>query len=111
MANCPPTANFSPFTAIIDRMLRLDPSARRLLVLLFLCAVIGAQAASFAGVHSHEDSTQHCCALCHADPLPFLEPGMVAAMSPHVAVIWIARPAESEAPHDIRLDAGSSRAP
>lgn len=92
-------------------MLRLDPIARRLLVLLFLCAVIGAQAASFTDVHSHQNSNHHCCALCHAGPLPFLEPGMAAAVSPDIAVIWIAGPAESEAPHDVLLDSGSSRAP
>ena len=84
---------------------------RRLLVLLFLCAVISAQAASFAGIHSHEHSAQHCCALCHAGPLPFLDPGIVAAISPHVAVIWIAYPPESESLGDVPLDGGSSRAP
>jgi hypothetical protein len=92
-------------------MLRLGSRSMRLLVLLFLCALLGAQAASFTGVHSHEHSAQHCCALCHAGPLPFLEPGMVASISPQVAVIWIAGPAELEIPHDALLDAGSSRAP
>ena len=92
-------------------MLRLGFSTMRLLVLLFLCALVGAQAASLAGVHSHEHSPQHCCALCHAGPLPFLEPGIVAAISPHVAVIWISGPAEFAIPHDVLLDGGSSRAP
>jgi hypothetical protein len=84
---------------------------RRLLVLLFLCAVITAQAASLVGVHSHQHSAQHCCALCHAGPLPFLEPTATAALSPYLAAIWIAGPPESEAPRDVLLDSGSSRAP
>jgi len=84
---------------------------RRLLVLLFLCALIGAQAASFAGTHSHQHSAQHCCALCHAGPLPFLEPAATAAPSPYLDAIWIAGPPESEAPHSVLLDSGSSRAP
>ena|SRR5712692_6430118 len=81
--------------------------ALRLLVLLFLGALICAQAASFAIHHSE----QHCCALCHAGPLPFIQPGTVSALSPYLAAIWIARPLASEAPHDVLLDAGSSRAP
>jgi hypothetical protein len=84
---------------------------RRLLVLLFLCAVISAQAASFSGVHSHQNSTQHCCALCHAGPLPFLEAGMAVAPVPYLATSWVAGPPESEAPRDVLLDSGSSRAP
>jgi hypothetical protein len=83
-----------------------------LFLLLFLCAVVLAQTESLANQHLHQHSgNQHCCALCHAGPLPFLQTAGSAAISPQLTVVWIAGIFETDAPHDIFLSDGSSRAP
>jgi len=93
-------------------MLRLCRSARGLLLLLFLCAVVTAQTESLAHEHPHQHSgTQHCCGLCHSGPLPFLQSTPSAFVSPHLTVVWIAGFFESKVPHQILLSDGSSRAP
>lgn len=89
----------------------LGPTVRRGFILLFLCALIGAQAGSLATEHLHLFCDQHCCVLCHAGPLPFLKTEAAASLSPNLAVTWIAHAVESEDPADILLAAGSSRAP
>ncbi|HXK06877.1 MAG TPA: hypothetical protein VMS37_31070 [Verrucomicrobiae bacterium] len=78
-------------------------------VVLFLCAVVCAQAASLAFEHPH--SSHHCCQLCHLGPLPFLEPAPVAQFAPAVALAWISRASDSGTPHDAMFAAASSRAP
>ena len=81
------------------------------LVVLLMCAVICAQAAALDSGHSHQRVSQHCCGLCHVGPLPFLQPVNWAAVAPSVAVAWLCRSVESDTPHEVRLAAGSSRAP
>jgi uncharacterized membrane protein len=83
---------------------------RALFVLLFLCAVICAQTASFASEHSHNRS-EHCCGLCHIGPLPLLEPVTSAGFTPILAVAWLSCSGDFDAPHEAVLRAGSSRAP
>src|SRR5438045_1617698 len=85
-------------------------SIRLSLVLLLLCAVVCAQA-SFAFGHSHQRSSQHCCGLCHAGPLPFLQPVNSAASAPAIAMAWLCRAVDCDTPHEVRLAASSSRAP
>ena len=92
-------------------MLRLSRSARGLLLLLFLCAVVTAQVGSLANETHQHSSTQHCCGLCHIGPLPFLQPAISASVSPQLTVLWIAGFLESESPHEVLLSDGSSRAP
>lgn len=79
-------------------------------MLLFLCALIGAQTASFASEHSHNRS-EHCCALCHVGPLPLLQPVASAGVVPAVPVAWLTLSREFDKLHDAQLTAGSSRAP
>jgi hypothetical protein len=83
---------------------------RALFVLLFLCALICAQTASFASDHSHNRS-EHCCGLCHVGPLPLLQPVTAASGAPIMAVAWLALSRDFETPHEALLAAGSSRAP
>jgi hypothetical protein len=83
--------------------------ARIFLVTLFLCAVVGAQAASLAIEHPH--ASGHCCQLCHLGPLPFLQAAPVASIAPAMAVAWFAVLPNGEIAHEILLDAASSRAP
>ena len=82
-----------------------------ILLLLFLCALVSVQTASFASEHSHADSSEHCCILCHAGPLPFVQTVASAVVPPHVIVAWCSGSIESDTPHEVLLAAGSSRAP
>jgi len=92
-------------------MLTRGRIARILLVLLFLCAVLVAQAESFAPEHSHQHSSQHCCGLCHVGPLPILQPALSAGFAPIVAVAWLSPSFGFSKPREALLAAGSSRAP
>jgi hypothetical protein len=83
---------------------------RGLFVLLFLCALICAQTASFASEHSHNRS-EHCCGLCHIGPLPLLEPVTSAGFTPILAVAWLSRSGDFDSPHEAPPATGSSRAP
>jgi len=84
---------------------------RTLLVLLFLCAVITAQAASFASEHAHQHSSQHCCGLCHIGPLPLLQAAATTGFAPIVVVAWLSHSCDFNTPHEVLLASGSSRAP
>src|SRR3954452_9557659 len=85
--------------------------SRALLALLFLVALVCAQTASLAGEYGHSHSGDHCCALCHAGPLPFLQDSRVAAPVPFTVALWIGVPADAEFPREVLLTAGSTRAP
>uniref|UniRef100_Q02AU3 DUF2607 family protein n=1 Tax=Solibacter usitatus (strain Ellin6076) TaxID=234267 RepID=Q02AU3_SOLUE len=92
-------------------MLTRGRIARILLVLLFLCAILIAQAESFASQHSHQHSSQHCCGLCHVGPLPLLQPVSSAGLAPIAAVAWLSPSFGFNKPYEALLAAGSSRAP
>jgi hypothetical protein len=83
--------------------------ARLFLVAAFLCALIGAQAASLAFDHPHDSG--HCCRLCHLGPLPFLQPISVAATAPVMAVAWLGGSLDSGSAQDTLSASASSRAP
>ena len=88
-------------------MLRQRLFASRFLILLFLTALVFAQAGSFASEHSHQNSSQHCCGLCHVGPLPFLNSGFASDFAPELSAAWIAGPLESGSPHEVWIAAGS----
>jgi hypothetical protein len=97
---------------MVSKMLnKATAAARVLLVLLLLCAVVGAQAASLASEHFHQHASQHCCGLCHAGPLPLIQPSVTAAFSPLLSMTWIKWSGGLSAPHQVLLAAGYSRAP
>ena len=79
--------------------------------MLFLCALVFAQTASFASEHLHQNSEQHCCGLCHVGPMPLLQPTMSAGCTPMLAVAWISWSPDFDTPREALLIAGSSRAP
>jgi hypothetical protein len=81
------------------------------LVLLLLCAVVCAQAASLASEHFHQHASQHCCGLCHAGPLPLIQPSVTTALAPTLSVAWIEWSGSLDAPHQVLFAAGYSRAP
>ena len=82
-----------------------------LFVLVLLCAVVCAQSVSLASEHFHQHSTQHCCGLCHAGPLPLIQPTVTAAFAPVLSMAWMEWSTGLDAPHQILLAAGYSRAP
>ncbi|HEY1342656.1 MAG TPA: hypothetical protein VGF59_34375 [Bryobacteraceae bacterium] len=93
-------------------MFRKQTAGHRLtLVVLLMCAVICAQAFSLASEQFHQHSSQHCCALCHAGPMPFLKTAACTAPAPMGAVAWLAGSYDSTAAHEVLLSAGDSRAP
>jgi hypothetical protein len=91
--------------------MRRQPAAGMFLVLLLLSALICAQATSLLSEQLHQHSSQHCCALCHIGPLPFLQPAVAAYIAPVLAAAWFERSHQLDTPHDIMLTAGYSRAP
>src|SRR5689334_8037892 len=94
------------------RMYSESPAARRILLLLFLlCALVLTQTTSLASEHLHQHSSQHCCGLCHSGPLPFVQPAVASSFAPMQSVAWLRNSAGLDAPHEVILTAGSSRAP
>ena len=90
---------------------RRQPAAGILLVLLLLSAVICAQATSLLSEQLHQHSSQHCCGLCHIGPLPFLQPAVAAYIAPVLAAARFEWSHKLDAPHDVMLTAGYTRAP
>jgi hypothetical protein len=87
-------------------------AARRISLILFLmCAVVCLQTASIASEPFHQHSSQHCCGLCHAGPLPFLQTTVTASVAPVLAQTWLEQSSGLTSAHDVLLAAGSSRAP
>jgi hypothetical protein len=84
-------------------------AAKKLAFVLFLmCAVVCAQAASLDQFHQH--SNQHCCGLCHAG-MPFVQPAASFAPAPDVSRWSLESSPGFDAPREVWLAAGSSRAP
>jgi len=81
------------------------------LMLLLMCAMVGAQTASIASEHFHQHSSQHCCGLCHVGPLPFLQSTTAAAFAPVFVPGWLVPQDCSGAPREALLPSGCSRAP
>jgi len=86
-------------------------AGRILLALLFLCAVVSAQAGSFVLHSSHHHSSHHCCLRCHGGPLPSLPITASVACGPVVATAWLAEWADAYAAQQVLLTVGCSRAP
>ena len=86
--------------------------ARVSLVALFLCALVWAQAASFASEHWHHHSSHHCCVRCHAGPMPLLRSTVsAAAFRPVLPLAWLERLSSLDTPREVLFTAGDSRAP
>jgi hypothetical protein len=80
---------------------------RAFFVLLLLSATIAAQAPSVTFAHGHP----HCCSLCHAGPLPFLNCSVAAAVAPAQPLGWLSSPEELDSAHELLRSARTSRAP
>jgi len=80
-------------------------------ILALLSVVVCAQAASLISEQFHQHSSQHCCALCHIGPLPFLQPAITACAAPVLSGELPECSVALNAPHEILLASGDSRAP
>ncbi len=97
---------------IFTRMLREAPAVRKaLFIALVLCAVLSAQAFSFAAEYHHHQSVKNCCWICHLGPLLFVQPVVASSAGPELPVAWMERWGTSGAPRDLQAFAPSSRAP
>jgi hypothetical protein len=85
-------------------------AARLTLVVLLLCAVVSAQALSLESSHQESSSSHHCCGLCHAG-MPFVRSAPAGPVVPVAPGGWVEKAWTVDAPHDVLLTAGSSRAP
>jgi hypothetical protein len=95
----------------MSRVFLLPTGRRGLFVCLLLCAVMGAQAASLASERAHECFSQHCCGVCHAGPLPFVQPVIAAEFLPVLQEVWLECSFEPGSAREVLRAAGSSRAP
>ncbi|HKE25473.1 MAG TPA: hypothetical protein VKB88_24105 [Bryobacteraceae bacterium] len=91
--------------------LREDCRRRALLVLCILCLVVWAQSSALALQHSEHHSSEHCCLLCHAGPLPFLQTTVAISLAPVLPVAWFASAIEVADTHDVLIATSCSRAP
>ena len=97
-------------TGIMIAVTVVSRRMRGVAVVLFLCALVCAQALSLGAAHNHNTS-EHCCALCHVGPLPFAQPTIPAGYSPFIALEWLAWVPEFHVAHDVQCRSTASRAP
>ncbi|MDE3165642.1 MAG: hypothetical protein KGN36_07545 [Acidobacteriota bacterium] len=81
----------------------------RIAVLLLLLAVVCMQGAASAEDHHH--SAQHCCAICHAGTLPFLQPVASWLIAPALPAAWFHPAPKLNSSHAPLVLSGESRAP
>ena len=86
-------------------------AVRTSLMVLLMCAVVCVQTASVVSEPFHQHSSQHCCGLCHAGPLPFLQAVLTAAFAPALSQVWLEQSRGPAVAHEVLLAAGFSRAP
>jgi hypothetical protein len=82
-----------------------------LLVLLLLCATLGAQTNSLASEQETHHGSQHCCRLCHIGPIPILPAVAVAVAVPVSAAVWMPAASGPAVPREVLLASSPSRAP
>ena len=58
-----------------------------LLIVLLLCATLGAQGNALASEQETHQGSDHCCRLCHIGPIPILPPAAVAIVAPVFLVV------------------------
>jgi uncharacterized membrane protein len=86
-------------------------TGKLLLIVLLLCAALGAQANSLASEQENHHGSQHCCRLCHIGPIPILYSTRVVSVVPVFSAVWVVRPSAPGPRRDVLVAATSSRAP
>ena len=82
-----------------------------LLIVLLLCATLGAQTNSLASEQETHHGSDHCCGLCHLGPIPILPSAAVAIVAPVSSAVWLAPSSAPGAPREVLLASAASRAP
>src|SRR2546426_520395 len=82
-----------------------------LLIVLLLCATLGAQANSLTSEQEFHHGSQHCCRLCHIGPIPIVPTAAVVVVAPVFSAVWVPTLGAPGAPREILLAAAPSRAP
>ena len=93
-----------------ERIRTVSPP-RRIAILLLISIMVFAQVAAIASASDHHHSDQHCCALCHAGPLPFLQPVASWFLAPSLPTIWLKSGLKLDPAGSALVMAGESRAP
>ena len=84
---------------------------RALFVLLLVCLTLVGQSFALASQDETHHAPDHCCLLCHAGPLPFLQTTVAGTVTPVVLVAWLAPSPDFGQFHQVPLAASSSRGP
>ena len=84
---------------------------KALLIVLLLCVTGVAQFAALVSERETHHASDHCCLLCHAGPLQFLEVSASAGLAPVFEVVWLTPATEVATAHDVQLAASPARAP
>ena len=82
-----------------------------LLVVLLLCATLGAQANSLASEQETHHVSQHYSRLSHICAILILPAATVAVVSPIFSTVWVSPSGGPGAPREVLLPAAPSRAP
>ncbi len=80
-------------------------------IVLFLAALVCAQAAALLIVHSHQNTSDHCCLLCHIGPMPFVAASVSELPAPDLPVLGLASSAGLDQPCEVLGSARLSRGP
>jgi hypothetical protein len=79
--------------------------------MLVVCLTLFGQSFALASVEETHHAQDHCCLLCHAGPLPFLQTTISAIAAPVFAVVWMAPERELDPAPAVLLSTFSSRGP
>ena len=84
---------------------------KALFIVLLLCVTGVAQFSALLSEPETHHASDHCCRLCHAGPLQFLQASASAGLAPVFDVVWMTPAVEVAMAHDVRLSASPARAP
>ena len=92
-------------------MRHLHRHRKALLIVLLLCVTGVAQYAALVSERETHHASDHCCLLCHAGPLQFLEVSASTGLAPVFEVVWLTPATEVATADDVQLPASPARAP
>lgn len=84
---------------------------KALFIVLLVCAMGVAQFSALVSEPETHHASDHCCLLCHAGPLQFLEVSATSGLAPVFEVVCLAPAVEVATAHDSQLSASPARAP
>jgi hypothetical protein len=82
-----------------------------LLIVLLVCATLGAQAKSLASEQETHHGSDHCCRLCHMGPVPILPSAAQAVVTPVFSAVWVVPAGARGEAREVLLASAPSRGP